>query len=118
MYKKPKVGPDVMDVVHPIILNHHLHTHLTPCRHSYDIANVPFLCGLYNFIEFLIPVFDSSDVTAGFIKTLKPERAFFCQYAAKIAGIPAGFPLLKICCAANHEKSFRHCVAWKLFIVE
>src|SRR5678816_438695 len=118
MNEKPEVGPDIMNVIHPIIFNHHFHAHLTPGWHARYIPDIPFFCMFYDFIEFLIPVFDGSNVTAGFIKALKPKRTFFCEYAAKVAGIPTGLSLLKICRSANHEKSFCHRITWKLFIVE
>src|SRR6188768_2996012 len=108
MDKKAKVGPDLMDIIYAIILDHHFHTHLTPCRYSYYIPNVPFFCVLYNFIEFLVPVFDSCNVTARFIKTLKPERTLFCQDTTEVAGVPSGFAFLEICCSPDHQKPLRH----------
>src|ERR1051326_8276412 len=107
-----------MDIIHTMVLDHHFHTHLTPGGHSYYVPNIPFLRMLHDLIEFLIPVFDRCNMTTRFIKTLEPEWALFCQDTTEVAGIPTGFPFLKIRCPPDHKEPFRHRIAWKLFVIE
>src|SRR5690349_1038927 len=118
MDKKSKVGPYLVDIADTIILDHHFHTHLAPGRHADYVSDVPLFCMLDDFVEFLVPVPDSRNMATRFIKTLKPEGTLFCKDSTEIAGKPTRFSLLEVRCSPDHEKPFRHCIAWKFFIVE
>src|SRR5689334_17745449 len=78
MYKYSEIGPYLMNIFNLVMVNHHLHAHLAPGGNAHYVSNIPFFGMFYNLIQFLVPVFDSSDTTSRFIKSLKPEGAFFC----------------------------------------
>src|ERR1051325_663570 len=65
-----------------IIKGHKLHENIIVEDKPHSFCMFPFFCMLYYFIQLLVPVFDSSNATTRFIKTLKPERAFLCKNAA------------------------------------
>src|SRR5688572_888179 len=96
MYKYTEVGPYLMYIFKFIMIYHHFHTHLAPCRHTHNITDVPVFGMLYYFIQLLIPVFHSSYAATGFVKSLEPKGTLFCQYPAQIASIPACRSLLQI----------------------
>src|SRR5262245_35929579 len=102
MYKKAEVGPYLMNIPGLVMLYHHFHAHLAPGRHTNDVTDIPFSCMLNDLIEFLVPIGQCSDTTAGFIKCLEPERSFFSQYTTQVARIPTGFSFFKICCTTQH----------------
>ena len=106
MNKKAEIGPYLMNIFYFIMFDDHFHTHLAPGRYSNDISNIPFLSVFNNLVQFLIPVLDSSDATARFIKCLEPERTLLCQYSTKITSVPASLSLCQIGCAAQHQESF------------
>src|SRR5690606_29920519 len=107
VYKYAEIGPDLVYILHFVMLNDHFHTHLAPGRHTYYIADVPFFGMLYNFIQLLVPVAYGSNSSAGFVKGLKPERSFLGQDATEVACIPAGAAFLQIGCASQHQETTR-----------
>src|SRR6478735_1928047 len=106
VYKEAKVWPYFVNVLHLMVLNHHLHTHLAPGRYTYNVADVPFFCMLYNLVQLLVPVFYFGNASAGFVKGLKPEWTVLCKNATKVTGIPTRFSFLQISSTAKHQESF------------
>src|SRR5207237_3097510 len=102
MYKKSEVGPDLMNITYFIIFNYYFHTHLAPGRYPNYVSNIPLFGMFNNFSQFLIPIFNGCYMATRLIKTLKPERTFFCQYSAEVTGIPPGFYFLQISSSTNH----------------
>src|SRR5690606_29191260 len=118
MNKKSEVWPYLMNVLDLVVIDHHFHAHLAPCRHTNDVADVPFLCVFYNLIQLLVPIAERSDTSPGLIESLKPKRSLPCENAAKVSSVPASLSFLEIGGAAQHEKALRHCLAVDLFIAK
>src|SRR5687767_2061430 len=78
MNEKAEIGPYLMNVLYLVVLDHHFHTHLAPCRHANYIADIPFAGVLYYFVEFLVPVTQCRYSAPRFIKRLEPEWSFLC----------------------------------------
>src|SRR6187399_2340907 len=118
MNKESEVRPYLVNVFHFVMLDHHFHTHLAPCRYANNVTNVPF-SGMFNYlIQFFFPIFHCRNSSAWFIKSLEPERSLFSKYTAKIAGIPTRFSFLKVSCTADHQETFCHCVIRKVLITK
>src|SRR5262245_34671734 len=90
MYEKAQMRPDIMNVIKVVPLNNFLHTHLYPCRYTYNKPNVPFRSFFYNIFYLFIPVFLSCYFFAWLIKRLKPERNFLSGNTTQVACIIAG----------------------------
>src|SRR5688572_11529107 len=108
MYKKAEVGPYLVNIPELVMLNHHFHTHLAPCRYTNNVTDIPLTRMLYNLIELLVPIAERCDPSTGLIKSLEPERTFFCQDTTQVASIPSGLSFFKIGCATQHKKAFCH----------
>src|SRR6187401_3279729 len=118
MNKKSEVGPNLMNVFHFVMFDHHFHAHLAPCGYTNYITDIPFP-GMFNYlIQFFFPIFHCCDSSPGFIKSLKPEWSFFSKYSTKVASIPTCFSLLQVRCAADHQEALCYCTIWKVLITK
>src|SRR5690606_13140326 len=57
-----------MNVLNLVMIDHHLYAHLAPCRHTNDVADVPFFRVFDNLIQPLVPIAERRDASAGLVE--------------------------------------------------
>src|SRR5262245_6931024 len=106
MHKESEVWPDLVNVLHLVMVNNHFHTHLAPGGHANNETNIPFRGLLYNFIQLFIPIFHFGNLASGLVKSLEPEGTILSQNSTEVAGKPTSFSFLKIRSTSQHQESF------------
>ena len=108
MNKEAEVGPDFVDVFHFIMIDHHFHTHLAPGGHPDNITDIPFFGMFHNLIQFLIPVTECGNPSAGFIKSLEPEGPLTGENSTQVTCIPARFSFFQVGGTSQHQEALGH----------